>query len=94
MSCGDPHGVDCREVLAKVYLYLDAEAGDADIHLIREHLDECAPCLRAFGLEQEVKALVARCCGSDLAPPALRVRVLARLQTVRVEIGQREFLAE
>ena len=36
--------------------------------LIRHHLDECAPCLREYGIEQEVKALVARCCGNETAP--------------------------
>ncbi|MDX6210172.1 MAG: hypothetical protein QOE24_2563, partial [Frankiales bacterium] len=25
MSCGNPHETDCREVLEKVYLYLDSE---------------------------------------------------------------------
>ena len=44
---------------------------------VREHLDECAPCLRKFGLEQDVKALVARCCGGDVAPDDLRERLVA-----------------
>ncbi|MGH3660249.1 MAG: mycothiol system anti-sigma-R factor, partial [Micromonosporaceae bacterium] len=25
MSCGEPHEVDCREILQDVYLYLDLE---------------------------------------------------------------------
>ena len=62
--------------------------------LIREHLDECAPCLREFGLDQEVKALVARSCGCDVVPEGLRDRVLLRLQTVRVEIDHIEFRAD
>ena len=72
MSCGDPHATDCREVIEQVYTYLDGEIDDTNQHLIREHLDECAPCLREFGVEQEVKALVARCCGNDTAPTGLR----------------------
>jgi mycothiol system anti-sigma-R factor len=94
MSCGDPHETDCREVLDKVYLYLDGEADDGDLRKIRLHLDECAPCLRQYGLEQQVKALVARCCGSDPAPDGLRVRVLERIRQVRVEIDHVEFRAE
>lgn len=94
MSCGDPHEVDCRDVLEQVYLYLDGEIGDEDCTKIRQHLDECAPCLREFGIEQEVKALVARSCGCETAPEALRQRVMLRIQTVRVEFDHREFRAE
>jgi mycothiol system anti-sigma-R factor len=94
MSCGEPHETDCREVLDKVYLYLDGEADDGDLLNIRQHLDECAPCLRQYGLEQQVKALVARCCGSDPAPDGLRVRVLQRIRQVRVEIDHVEYRAE
>ncbi|HEU5034092.1 MAG TPA: mycothiol system anti-sigma-R factor [Mycobacteriales bacterium] len=94
MSCGNPHEVDCSEVIEQVYLYLDGEIDEAGRHKVRQHLDECAPCLRQFGLEQDVKALVARCCGGDTAPDSLRERVIVRLQQVRVELGTIEFRAE
>jgi anti-sigma factor (TIGR02949 family) len=93
MSCGDPHETDCGEVLDKVYLYLDQEAGTEDHDQIRLHLDECAPCLRQYGLEQAVKALVARCC-AEQAPVDLRERVLLRIRQVRIEIEHVEFRAE
>jgi len=91
MSCGNPHDTDCGEVLDAVYAYLDGEMTSDDKHVIRHHLDECSPCLRQFGIEQEVKALVARCCGSETAPDELRAKVLERLAQVRVEITQVEF---
>ncbi|HEY5032498.1 MAG TPA: mycothiol system anti-sigma-R factor [Actinomycetes bacterium] len=94
MSCGDHHDTDCSEVLAAVYQFLDGEITDSRKHVIREHLDECAPCLRQFGIEQEVKALVARCCGSDRAPEALRIKIITRIQQVRVELGQVEYRAD
>ena len=94
MSCGDPHEVDCREVLAEVYLYLDAECAEDDRAKIREHLDECAPCVREFGIEQEVKALVARCCGRELAPESLRQRLRDTLHKVGVEADTREYHAD
>lgn len=88
MSCGNPHETDCREVIEKVYYYLDNEALDDENRAkIRVHLDECAPCLREFGIEQEVRALVARCCGAEHAPGELRQKVLVRIQQVRVEMG-------
>ena len=91
MSCGQPHGTDCSEVLEVVYTFLDGELDEDSKHKIREHLDECSPCLRQFGIEQEVKQLVARCCGDDRAPESLRLRIVTRIQQVQVELGQREY---
>ena len=91
MSCGNPHDMDCRDVIEAVYLYLDGEMAEDDCHHIREHLDECSPCLRQFGVEQEIKALIARKCGCETAPGDLRLRVLARLQSVRIQISQTEY---
>ena len=93
MSCGRPHETNCAEVLAEVYLYLDGEMSDERRVLVRDHLDECVQCLRRYGLEQEVKALVARCC-ADPAPEGLRARVLHRLHEVRVEINSVEYRAD
>lgn len=94
MSCGNPHATDCREVIEEVYLYLDGEMDAERRHVIREHLDECAPCLRKFGLEQEVKALVARCCGGDRAPESLRVSVMTTLRKVKIELSTVELRVE
>ena len=91
MSCGQPHQTDCGEVLAEVFLYLDGEITPARHDLIREHLDECSPCLRKYGIEREVRALVARSCGGDRAPQALRAKVLTRLREVVVETTAVEY---
>ena len=84
MSCGEPHETDCREVLSEVYLYLDLECDDSRREVISVHLDECSPCLREYGIEQEVKALVARCCGDETAPASLRERLRAKLAEIVV----------
>ena len=94
MSCGDPHETPCSEVLEAVYLYLDGEADSHTKDHVRIHLDECAPCLRQYGLENAVKALVARCCGGDEPPIDLRERVMVRIQQVRLEIEHVEFRAD
>ncbi|HEX8627067.1 MAG TPA: mycothiol system anti-sigma-R factor [Catenuloplanes sp.] len=94
MSCGEPHETDCGEVLAEVYLYLDLECADERRELIRHHLDECSPCLREYGIEHEVKALVARCCGAETAPRQLRDRLRLRLSEVVIELDSREFLPD
>ncbi len=94
MSCGKPHDLPCTEVLERVYVYLDGEIGPEEQHLIREHLDECTPCLRQYGLDQAVKSLVARTCGCDLAPEELRLKVMARIREVRIELAQLEYRPE
>ncbi|MGB9378524.1 MAG: mycothiol system anti-sigma-R factor [Mycobacteriales bacterium] len=85
MSCGKPHELDCREVLGKVYLYLDNECDEGKRAKIAEHLDECGPCLREFGIEAEVKKLVNRCCGNDAAPDSLRLKLRDQLRDAGVE---------
>ncbi|MEV4187575.1 mycothiol system anti-sigma-R factor [Streptosporangium canum] len=86
MSCGKPHATDCREVLDKVYTYLDGELDENNCVDIREHLDECGPCLEEYGLEQVVKQLIAKHCGCDRVSEDLRAKVLTRLEQVRSEL--------
>jgi mycothiol system anti-sigma-R factor len=94
VSCGEPHETDCGEVLTEVFLYLDGEMTSDRRETIRRHLDECSPCLRKFGIEQEVKALVARTCGNDPAPMRLREKVLLTLRAVVVETATVEYRAD
>jgi mycothiol system anti-sigma-R factor len=85
MSTGDD-GLHCRDVLTEVYLYLDLECTNERRALIKQHLDECSPCLREYGIEHEVKALVARCCGHEKAPAELVARLRAKLSELVVEV--------
>ncbi len=93
MSCGNPHSVDCRDVLGRVYDYLDDELENADCTEIREHLDECSPCLREFGLERVVKQLVARHCGCEPAPQELRAKVMNKIEQARAEMASADYRA-
>ncbi len=87
----DKHETDCSVVLSEVYLYLDLECSDNRRTLIKKHLDECSRCLREYGIEHEVKALVARCCGDETAPRELRDRLRLKLTELTVEVDTREF---
>jgi len=77
-----------------VYSYIDGELEDSGCAEIREHLDECGPCLREYGLEELVKRLVHNCCGREAVPGELRAKVLTRIAAVRAEIEETEVLAE
>jgi mycothiol system anti-sigma-R factor len=87
MSCGSPHEMECAEALLRVYEYLDAEMQAEDIDRIRMHLAECGPCLREFGIEEEVKLLVQRSHRCDEAPGTLRDRVLETFQSAGSALG-------
>jgi anti-sigma factor (TIGR02949 family) len=94
MSCGDPHDVDCSLILGRLYEYIDNEIDESDCGSIRTHLDECFPCLEKYGLEQTVKELVHRSCGADEVPEDLRSKVLARIQTVRIQVEAGQTVTE
>ncbi|HEY3534491.1 MAG TPA: mycothiol system anti-sigma-R factor [Pedococcus sp.] len=92
MSCGrgqdEATKTDCSEVLHRVYEYLDGEMTASDTHKIRQHLDECAPCLKEYDLDQVVKAVVKRSCECEEAPLALRTQIMTRITTIRYEISE------
>jgi mycothiol system anti-sigma-R factor len=83
---------DCGAVLSEVYLYLDLECSEDRRQLIQKHLDECPGCLREFGIEHEVNALVSRCCGDERAPAELRDRLRSKLGQLEVQTETREYL--
>jgi mycothiol system anti-sigma-R factor len=84
-TASDPS--DCSEVLHRVYEYLDGEMTADDTEKIRHHLDACDPCLKEYDLDQALKALVKRSCACEEAPVELRLQVMARITTLRVELG-------
>jgi mycothiol system anti-sigma-R factor len=86
-----PGNIDCDDVLKDVYLYLDGEADEQLGNRIREHLDACTPCLRQYGLEQDVRRLVLRCCGNEQAPPTLRERIRVRITEISVQSSALEY---
>jgi mycothiol system anti-sigma-R factor len=67
-------GVDCGETIERLYTYLDGELTDERRKEIKEHLDECSPCLGAFDFEAELRHVIANRC-KDHVPESLRQRV-------------------
>jgi mycothiol system anti-sigma-R factor len=79
MSCGNPHATDCSKVLNQMFEYLDGELGEPDLHLVKEHLDECAPCMSEHDVDKVVKALIRRSCGGEVAPETLRNKIVVQI---------------
>ncbi|HEX7321793.1 MAG TPA: mycothiol system anti-sigma-R factor [Mycobacterium sp.] len=93
-GCGSPDAaelppeVDCAAVIAEVWTLLDGECSPADKEKLRGHLEDCPECLRHYGLEERIKALIARKCGGDKAPQRLRQRV--RLEISRITVFRQD----
>ena len=88
MSCGKPHETDCSEVLAEVWLFLDHECDQTRRRLLAQHLDECAPCLAEYGIDEKLKKLLANKCGGDVAPDALKARLRQQIRSQLLEQAQ------
>jgi mycothiol system anti-sigma-R factor len=75
---------ECAEVIAEVWTLLDGECTPETRQKLRKHLEECPPCLRLYGLEERIKALIATKCRGEKAPQGLRERL--RLEISRTTI--------
>jgi mycothiol system anti-sigma-R factor len=89
-----PGGIDCEDVVRDLFRYMDDESDREVRDRIRIHLEACGPCLKTLGLERDVKSLIARCCGGDVAPERLRERIRMRITEVSVQIAHVEYRAE
>ena len=90
-SPGDPSAAaeprtkaECAELIAEVWTLLDGECTPETRQKLKQHLDECPPCLRIFGIEEQFKALIATKCSGDKAPDSLKERL--RLEIRRTTI--------
>ncbi|MCW4352288.1 mycothiol system anti-sigma-R factor [Hoyosella sp. YIM 151337] len=83
--------VDCAAVMADVYLLLDHECDQEVRKRLEAHLDECGPCLEAYGVEEKIKRLLSRKCGGDRAPKYLRERLTIE---IRKQVTIRRVIAD
>ncbi|MTD58489.1 mycothiol system anti-sigma-R factor [Amycolatopsis pithecellobii] len=87
--------VHCKEALAEIYLLLDRECSPERDAELRRHIEDCPPCLEAYGIDVVLKELIARKCGGDLAPAQLKQKLRASIhQRVNVSIEHTEVRAE
>jgi mycothiol system anti-sigma-R factor len=89
-NCEDNGDVDCTEALAEIYLLLDEECAPEHETILRKHLEDCPPCLEQYGIDEQLKRLLARKCGGDHAPDQLKDRLRA---TIRRTVAERSGIA-
>ena len=76
-------GADCEEAVHRIYHFLDGELTEERRSAIATHLDNCGPCVDAFGFEAELRRVVANRC-KDRVPDQLRQRIAEAIRHERV----------
>lgn len=79
----DSAGGGCQETIARLYTFLDGELTQDRKEKIRQHLDECSPCLEAFEFESELRSMIAS-KSRDRCPDSIRAKVAAILKYGKV----------
>jgi mycothiol system anti-sigma-R factor len=69
--------MNCDEVVTRLDQYVDRELSVVEIEQVRQHLEDCPPCLQLFHFEASVRRLVRRAC-CESAPESLRERILSQ----------------
>ncbi len=65
-----------------MFEYIDDELPEDQLKAIGAHLKECPPCEAEHRINEKIKKLVAR-TGGEVAPEALRNRILVTIQHAR-----------
>jgi mycothiol system anti-sigma-R factor len=89
LGAGSPHDeldlqLDCSAVLADVWMMLDGECDDSTRARLQHHIENCSPCIEAYGLEEKLKRLLSRKCGGERAPESLRQRLTLEYRQVTI----------
>lgn len=79
--------VNCDEALAEIYLLLDHECSPDHENQLRKHIDDCPPCLEEYGIDEQLKQLLARKCGGDHAPDELKSKLRASIRKTVADRG-------
>src|SRR3982750_4468822 len=69
--------VRCEEALSEIFQLLDKECSPTRDAELRKHIEDCPPCLEEYGIDEQLKQLLARKCGGDHAPADLKKRLRA-----------------
>lgn len=79
-------GDDCGKAIERLYTFLDGELTESRRVEIRQHLDDCSPCLSAYDFEAELRVMISVRC-RDEVPEYLRIRVAAAIEEEARRLG-------
>lgn len=67
--------LDCTDVVARLYPYLDRELTPEEIAAVQRHLSVCPPCRRWFRFEENILRYIGECGRRVRAPERLAERI-------------------
>jgi len=73
--------MDCKECLDRLYPFLDRELSPKELDEVKIHLDACGGCESSFVVEHLFIERVRGSATSDVAPAAVRERLILRLRS-------------
>ena len=76
---------DCVQVMSMMDQYIDCELSEEIVRSVETHIEKCAKCQAHADLENTLKSSIQRCCRSEVAPEAVRARVVNALASSRLE---------
>lgn len=79
--------MNCVECVERLHAFLDEELPAADRDEIRAHLSGCGDCDDEFVFERRFIEHLRDVCTGDVAPDALRERIVVRLAELRRTSG-------
>ena len=80
----------CPEYIENLYAYIDGELTPARYQELKQHLEDCPPCLTEYERDILLKRLIKRACTCESAPEELRATIMTRISYSYSEIRYHE----
>lgn len=74
MADGEDDRVDCSDLVAELFEFLDGELTERRRVLIERHMNGCVDCHEVMEFHAELKTTIASKCRDDV-PPGLEARI-------------------
>jgi anti-sigma factor (TIGR02949 family) len=74
--------VNCREVLEKLYEYLDKELVESEQRELERHLEYCTDCLRKYNIEKAVQEAILRTGDEKYDTAPLKAKILSEIDKI------------
>jgi mycothiol system anti-sigma-R factor len=75
---------NCEDALTELYTFLDGELTTDKREHIRQHLDDCNPCLEHYDFEAELRIVISTKCRESV-PESLKEKIAATLAELQIE---------
>lgn len=74
--------MNCREVLEKLYEYLDQELIESESKKLEQHLEYCSDCLQKYNIEKAVQEAIKNRLNDTYDTGALKARIITEIDKI------------